>query len=480
MTIQVGTEIWIQEPAGVEPTSFIYSCNNSRAIEPMDGISVTWGKTDFLDSPPAAVAKFTLKDPGTYWLDRIKANSVVGRAVNFYAKPNDGTGDWFWFRGRITALDVKRGPVDERTGQPKFYLLNFTAADKTADFGNIIMPAQATWPAQTMLDIAIAIRNAALPSTTIADFFFDPAHVAHTTAPFACGGKNIQELTDMFYRSEGFTWSYLPSQNTVRHQRRLGNTTGGSVPPCFYWIDSRGLIISRPASMTWNDSTYGDVTYRGMYLNSCTLQADYDNMYIPEGAGINRVECDYSYAPSYLKNTFSTFFSSDVTDGYRTLKYDSFLSTTANVTDANNVLWYTANQEAQDAQHPSVVYDTKLTGGFDNIRDARNLIEAGIKPLRVTLGGSPWCSWMNEAVNMFQIIGGTIRYVDKRWVFDLTLNTLKPDAHASATWDAFPTNIKWGDGAVTAGNYNLAPELTWADSRWFGKDTVINTPALTP
>lgn len=497
MTIKVSPEVWIEERTDALTSSYIYSCGNGRGIDILDGMKFTWGRSDYLAHPDPGTLQFTMKDPSTYWIQRMRDGQVIGKMVTINTKNDGGFSEWFMFRGRISGITIEPGPKHPKTGVPRFYLIHLTCADKLGDLGNIKFPAGTVFPAETSLNRAIRIKNACLSVSGIGDFFFNPGTVTWPMGPEDVSGRTALDVVRQFYGSFGDTMSYVASENNVRNMRRKRRDT--------VYLFQKGptggpedhILVPAAQGYTQTAETSPDVNtpYKGMPLSGGVVTGDTDILTINPNADINRVEVTYPDSTvSYADVTYSLSNGDPDLAGRRLITNDSMITQTSYITTQTApYILDRATQEGAAPQHSLIMYDTKATGyGFDSIRGARLLVEASERMTQFFLYGSPW-TVMNESLPpSMGLIGGTMIYTGegglaKRWKFYLTLQTSGLDATVggSIAWSSLDTKVKWGDYDAPgsphgANDYYVDTPMTWADVRFLNSGSLQAYPTSYP
>lgn len=493
MTIKVTPEIWIEERSDAPTSSYIYACGNDRGIDIVGDMVWNWGRSDYLEHPEPGTLQFTFKDPTDYWIQRMRDREVIGKIISINTKNDGGFTEWFMFRGRITGITIERGPISPLTGEPRFYLVNLTCADKLADLGNIMIPANTNVIAETSLQRAIYLKSLALSVSGIADFFFNASTVSWPMGPEGVGGRSALDLARQFYGSFGDTMSYVASENNVRNIRRHRSDATSLFPidnPAVGGPRDHIICMYAPGyTQTAESSPDTNVIYRGMSLSGGVITGNDDILTVNPNGDINRVEITYPDSTvSYADVTHVLTNGDPDAYGRRTITNDSMICQTSYIdTQTLPYLLDRATQEGSTPQHAIVHYDTKHTyDGFDNIRAARLLVEASERSTQFHIYGTPWTVMNQTLAPGFGLIGATMTYTRGRWVFDLTLqNTWQPFPATPLTWAGLDTRIKWGDYDAVGSphgvnDYYLDTPMMWIDMRFCGTGSIGTYPTTYP
>lgn len=419
----------------------------------LDGFEITWGRDDYMAHSRPGTASFSVVDRSRTWADRISARTVLGREVTI-GWSLDGQADQVCFRGRITAATAV--PTD-RPGQ---WVIDFTAAGRDADLGNILA-APATWPRETMITRANRIADMAVPAK-IDEFYFFPGSVNIQCWPIDVGGRDLRSLTEEFYYSMGDTFSYIPDQNVCRHLFRRAYAVG------IYFTHIAGDAIYLFPSST----AYDGVTYPGIALPGAVTTTDDPAL----SAGPNSVvtRCEVTWKDSTASfNDWTTVVDTAEGDlyGRRTLTFNSWIDDGVHIDPMIDEVLARAEHEGASPRHPPVTFDTRHTGGFLSVAQARGLTLAGETQAAAYVSGSRFAAYTPAHHPVFAIIGGTIAHVDGHWRITARLSTIwRTNAVTPMRWNQLVSWMWWR----RTDDFKLARSITWNDFRYFDDPTVYN------
>lgn len=426
----------------------------------LDGLGIDWGATDPLADRQPATASFRLwDDPLGYWVSRATTQSVIG--VPVVVGWTDGATTRVIFRGRVTTADLelaRRTRNDHTTTRGWF--VNVTATDKTTDLGNITFAANTTWPAESAVNRAVRLKQAATNGgMDIAEFYFEPDAVNWPMGLTDTSNKSVLTLTDEFYRSFGLGWDYRPDENVIRPRQPLKLSWY-----CFLFRlpGTQDRVIS---SGYFTTSGFGSDTagyYHTVILGTDAGSTD-DLMRLDRSSSVNRIELEYLRADG---SKFRTIGARPAT-----VRTPAQLSSWLNLDSPNQGnsarpfghTWEVIDQAAYPA-HPPIIWDTRHTGGFYGVEQAFALTRCAHTPAAVRVMSDPFAAALGTMAD-FQIVGGRVEYADHRWI--VTLNPAWPSSRANTltSWADFRANVDaatltWSDPSA-----RLHESVSWSDVR---------------
>lgn len=482
----------------------IVACTADRVdVEPtaIRGLEIQWGRSDYHDSDAEpASARLTMTDVTGTWAERIRTGRAIGLAVDIRWTGVPTTaggiklGPVVMFSGRISSATARPMDLKSPTGETRWEI-QIVAADRTADGGNAIAPP-VEWPAESMLDRAIKIRDLfTAGGADIRDVFFWPGYLDANTWPLDVKGKSALDLLGAFYQSMGNdAWAYDPDANVVRQVIRLSQPMTVHLGS---FDDNLGAVYPVPS-----DIEVDGVTYPGVALGGCDLIGEPVIKADPATA-INRLECSWKdYATSH-KDTKTVHENVYPGDARRVLAWESWLRNGLAIDPTLANVWQRVTMEGARPRHPE--FTTAPTHEFVTERMARWILQTWENTRPAFIAGDLAYQWlMGDSADYPPIvapIGGTTTYdPDDGWSVDLRvhwINNQTPPA-ASATWRSLeqtrtalsqpsvpwwwpiaglpiPKPVEVGErtperdltwGAAAAGSgYRFGDSVTWGDMR---------------
>lgn len=490
----------------------IYTCRAADldwAVVVIDGITIKWGRSDYLDSSTSpASATISLLDATRQWAVAVRNGSVIGKKVairwNGISRPADQPGSEIVispvtiFKGRIAA--AKATPTQIHTkgngmiGRPagvQAWRIDLELSDRTTDLGNARL-GSGEWPRESMVQRAVRIRDLGLDAgSEIDQMYFNPDYAPYQVAPIDVKGKTALDLMNSLYNSIGNdSYAYDPDENVVREYMRLSAPLSIGLAT---FDSSRGAVLPVPS-----DITIDSKMYPGVALAGCELPADIAIEVEPDQA-INRLECRWKDHSTGHKGLTSILSNQAPGDARRVMSWESWLDDGLQIDPTLYAVWDRVSKEGSWPRHPKI--KTQWSHTFVSERLARWLLQAWGNTRPAYIAGSlPWL-WMAYMAAPFAPvvapIGGTTRFDPiKGWQSELIVHWVHnsgPDP-TPATWQSLrqfkvasdpsvpwwwillglpiptisngdPTperDLKWGDPAKLPG-YEFDTSVTWLD-----------------
>lgn len=473
---------WHPEPVLYLNDRAVAACSDQLDSQPvvLDGIVIEWGRTSYVDMPEPATLTVRLIDRAGSWLAP-EGRARVGTRVEIVADPKDDD-TWTVFRGRLASTLMRPGPVPAGATTPDHWIIELTATDITAEFGNQIVADEVTLDHERAILRANYLRSFGA-ETNIDAVYFDPDAVDWYMAKVDdIGGASLLDMLGTFYRSTGATWAYNPRDNTIRDQYRLSSDSMGL--NLVTAADGHSAFI-QPDGVTYTGETGPDdpatITYDGVPLDGCTLYVEDDAADVAPVMDANRVECSWLDAamnesdPPEITTTVDLPRESWDTD--RVMSYDSWLGDGLQVDPILDEWAERLEVEGSLPKHPDIVYDTTIgphAGGFLLSGNARALLQAGETPRAVFVAGSAYTPAFADSTRggdrpppIYTPIGGVIEYADG-WRVTMRLQSWDwtQDPDDAITWDDLEeTELEWGyyrPGGEPA-PFTMMPGVTWLD-----------------
>lgn len=495
MAIKVTPEVWID--------GYRVACTPEAvhaAPTAVRGFEITWGREEYQDPSvsPASMSLYLL-DTTEQWAGRIRDSQAIGVRVEIRwtgTNTYDGStvGPVTAFRGRIAHAEAT--PHGHRTADNRrAWLIHFTVADRTADYGNAFME-KVIWPRETMIVRANKIRNHGVEAgSEITQVYFWPGYVDTMAAPLDTEDKSALDLMAEFYASMGNdSYAYDPDQNVIRQAIRL------SQPMTTYlatFDTSYGAVI--PVA---SDITVDGQVYPGVGLGGCELVGE-PSITADASTDINRLECSWKDYSTGHKDWTTVKDEVAPGDGRRVMAWDSWLDDGRAIDPTLDNVWARAREEGRRPRHPAVAIPP--THEFVSERLARWLLQTWENTRPAFIAGSLAYLWlMRDQPGYSPIvapIGGRTAFDPERgWSAVLNVHWIHNNGTppSPVTWQAIravketttaPTDpwwwsllglppsppvtvgsptpardIKWGDPGQIDG-YGFDKSVTWADLR---------------
>jgi hypothetical protein len=487
-------------PAGIQPVPVVSlggvdvaSAPDSSLTFPMvvDGIHVTWGRSEALAQPDPPAASFAIFDPSGVWA---VGRELIGQLVTIRwvaTKPGDpAPSSGVFFVGRITGAKLTRKTVTRSDGVKMHGAqVALSAASILTDLANITPTGD--WPEETLG--ARSARIAAAASNVVSSLAVAAFWQAPNVAPVAAGDQVslLEHLIALYDAAGPNRYSFLPATHAVVSIGRRD------------WPSNRTL-----AGLTWNAA--GEGTPRdgkGAYV--CGFGADADPAGLPavplylDGEAIEyafsaaltkditsritRVEVahtDSGSTPPYADVVESQLVSAidptvnEVTMGVRTARQDSQLVWNSYAAVAASDLAYMAAREASGWRADPITVRPALSGGFETWAQMTQLL-AGTEQQSMVFLQRSWFAQLGIRP-IFGLIGGKISYVGGEWLCECELlpaNTL-PMAQHQLSWSEIDDGsatyqLEWWDDDNPRG---LHESLTYEDMAFVGRGLGMTDP----
>lgn len=449
------------------------------------GFSIKWGRAEYMDPgvEPASTTIY-LVDASGRWAQMIRDSAAIGSPViiQWSAQSDAGTtvGPVVMFRGRVTTS--KATPQGWGTGTGKrAWLVELTAADRTADYGNALAGAE-PWPAETMIDRAIRVRDLGnAGGAGISQVYFWPGYVDSPVSPLDANGKSALELMGAFYASMGNdSYAYDPDENVIRQAIRLAQPIDIHLGS---FDDNLGAVL--PVA---SDVTVDNKVYPGVGLGGCELVGE-PVIEATTASEINRLECRWKDKTNDYGDVVSVHDMLTPGDARRVLAWESWLSDGVAIDPTLENVAARAREEGRRPRHPQIATPWSFT--FVTERMARFMLQCWENTRLAYISGSLAWQWlMSDAVGYMPVvapIGGETDWDPKRgwratlsvhWVYDSTPSS------SSATWSALQQiktststpSVPWWwsilgipmPAPVSVGQPTPERDLTWGEAAGAG------------
>lgn len=471
---------------------------DSSLTQPLvvDGLRVSWGRSEIMDQPDPATATLTCLDPSSTWP---LTTDLRGRLVVLSwqaTRPSDNsTQTTAFFVGRITKAKLTRKTITRPDGSKAHGLLiALTAASILNDLANIV-PAEA-WPDETMDArrgrIATYAANVCTAGVTIRGYWKAP-HVAPIAA--ADQVSILDHLLSLYESSGPDRMTFLPwNRQAIQLERRdhPGYRTLGAL----HWnVAGEGTARDGKGAYAWS---VAQVAYDGglpganHYLDGVTIEYPEDSALSKEVTGmVTRVDVSHPDGgagnASRVETTLCSTIDPAINEtamGVRAARLESNVNWNAYAVTASSDLAYMAAREASGWRPDPITIRTKAANvnGFDYWLQAA-LVLAGAEVTSWVFLQRSWFAQLGIRP-CFGLIGGTITYKSGEWRSECELapvNTLPMPQHA-ISWSEIDDGsstyqLEWWDEDNPRG---LHESLTYEDIGFVGMGLgVTATPADT-
>jgi hypothetical protein len=423
----------------------------------VDGLTVTWGREEVLSQPEPATATVALFDGSKRWAT---SRDLIGQPVTLAwtgEVPGVGTVGDVIFRGRIAGVTVAPRTAAGVPGS----LVSLTLTSILNDLANRI--PRESWPAETLGERLARINAATggvVSAVDVRQYWRDP----RTPPVDAADQVSLYEhIVALFNSSGADRFTYNPREGA----QEIGYLTRRDFP------NLRGL-----AGLWWNLSTDGTSARAGLgvyvrtygvtavgsggtgeptYLDAAALEYDpADGLTRSVDSRISRVELthpDSEGTPVWAERTTTALVpgADEATEGRRTLTVESLVGWSSWADVAASDLAALAAREGAAWRLAPLLYDTRRTGGFENWRQARELL-AGHERQTLFFLQRSWLP-VYGLRPVFGVMGGTYTYAGGGWQLELHLApvTTYPTAQHAITWEEIDTGdpgltVEWHDG----------------------------------
>lgn len=441
---------------------------NNLATDPvvLDGFKIDWGRTEYLSHTGAGTLRVEFLDRSGKLAQRMRDKRMIGAPIA--ALYGDGTPKFgaAMFQGRVSGAHATPDvpdPYFPDDPKARCWRVTIEAGSKLADLGQIIQPP-GTWPQETMLSRAVALRGASFIAG-ISEFYFYPGSVDAPVWPLDVKGKsNLQLLQDM-YMSMGDTFAYLPDENVCRYLHRRAYAFSA-------WMTRHADGIIRIVA---GDHSFDTRTYRGVGIEACEVTADDGNATtIPINSAVTRVEASWKDIPNGTQDHVTVVWADEINEldrGRRTLTFTSWLGDGRWLDPVVLEVLNRGRYEGSQPKHPNVRIDTRRTGGFKSHGEAASLLMGGETQGIVYISGSQH-NYYQFTAPFYAILGGSIEYRYPGWVIDVNLQwCLNTKQNTPPTWAKFTKSILWTAPPQFG---SLSNSLTWYDMAFLSDGNVYN------
>lgn len=420
-------------------------------------LSISWG-TEHLDTPPDAAiltAALWSPEPTDLWRD-----SLIGRYVTAgFEIPETGTRSTE-FRGVITEQSVKRR--SQWRGKSDTYgglITTFTASDLRAQLANI-MPTQASLPRESPKKrLARVLGQFNDRHSQIADVVGPETDVDYWgMPPVDASNRNLADLLDAVYLTEGKHWVYWPDARTVS------------------WLAIDPYDAPDKLVLTTHDGEL-HIAMKVRYIGGDSLDTVTPGRYCQIDDTATRKASDQitdvsvtCYSDTNPEDTrppvaFKSLHSSNAVQASKSITVEIVSPNFAN--GVGQELIYLYDSLRKDWNYPAITYDSRLSGGFAHADEAYLLLGAQMTNAVHYITGS-WFNRLNPTPVFFRYINGVVAWIDDHWEV-----TIQPVPAVNSVgyqtpicWTELPQKPKWNQ---RGSRFN--PAVTWEDLRLVSEGT---------
>lgn len=461
------------------------------------GFTIRWGRDEYMNPgvEPASTT-ITVVDASGEWARNIRTSVAIGSPVQIqWSATSPGgsrIGPVVMFRGRVSHISAQPANWELADGR-RPWIIELTAPDRTADFGNALA-GPAPWPAETMVERAIKIRDLGLAAgSEISEVYFWPGYVDSPVSPLEVNGKSGLELLGALYASMGNdSYAFDPDENVIRQAIRLAQPVTVHLGS---FDDNLGAVL--PVA---NDVVVDGKTYPGVGLGGCEL-IGHPSIEATAASELNYLECRWKDRTNDHNDWVTHISMVEAGDGRRTMAWESWLSDGLAIDPTMENVAERAREEGRRPTPPAV--QNPWSFSFVTERMARFMLQCWENPRMAFISGSLAYQWLMNGdpgyPPVVAPIGGATTWDPARgwqarlnvhWVFKNT------PAAAGATWKSLeqvkttstapsvpwwwslvglPTpppvttgsrtperDMTWGDPSSGSG-YRFAESVTWGD-----------------
>lgn len=427
----------------------------------LDGAAVKWGRADVLAQPTPATATAALFDPSGTWA---AAADLVGQPLTLR---------WTWagesrvyFRGRVASVTVTPHTARRPDGATvDGARVELAATSVLVDLANR-RPTDPTtaWPAETL-----AARRARIAAQLTGPVAAVATRPAWDTAPLAAvdppgDAKMLEHLGQLLDNTGADRWTYDPDSQTVDW---LGRRTFDPATAAHLARDSSrvGVYIAGPTAQR----SPTDPTEPAVSIPASVVEY---------GAGATRdmasriTRVTLTYPGTGQGFTVLTAGLDETQVGIRSLDVQTQHTDDTTALAAATDLSALVTGEASGWALEPMRWDTRKTGGFDTIAQARLLL-AGTERTGVFWLSGSWLPALG-ITPLFGVMGGTITTRRGAWSVEWTVAPTATTAPVTGfAFDDLDPSIIWTDDDSPNGFH---PSVTLDDLAMVGSPTITDGP----
>lgn len=441
----------------------------------LDGVTITWGRSEVLDQPDPATGSLRLFDlSGTFATSR----DLRGLTCDLYwrgVNPADGTTvSRAYFRGRIgSPVRVSRKTVQSPDGTRVVgSLVELPLVSILVDLANQV-PTTA-WPAETLGARRARVETAAaaaLPGGVETRSFWHTPEVPPVAAKDQV--PLYEHLVALYDSSGADRVTYLPHERKTTYVIRRDFPTSRGMAT-LWW----NTAVEAATSSRAGKGVYARALNGGHYIDASALEYPAESG-ITSPDKITRVRLTHQDSgAAYADRTveLSVDGTNEARDGIRTVSINSLVAWNAWADVAASDLEELSQKEAAEWRLEPLTWRTRLTGGFESYAQAVELLTGAETPTLFFLQGSYLPPYGMRPI--FGVMGQTITYADGGWEleFDVAPLTTTLPQHA-ITWEEFDNGtigfeVRWHDDDNPRGMHE---SLTYEDLAWVSRGLAVST-----
>jgi hypothetical protein len=453
----------------------------------IDGLEVTWGRSDVLDQPEPATGRLELFDPSRTWATSADRRGLPVTIRYEGLGPDSTPYSAVFFRGRIgSPVRVSRKNVVIAGQTVRGAVVELPLQSILVDLANTV--PRVAYPAESMSARAARVLTASQAAGVLTGGAQLRPYWTQTlsdAAPFAAADQvSLLEHWLAMYESAGSDrLTYIPHTDALFPVQRLQFPSrrgmaqlwwDGSADPARarggQGIYARSLGVTNP----YNPIIDG----HALYLDAAGLEYDpADGITTP--ARITRVSITHpDQAASFADRTIERMVTGadETRTGVRIASSDSIQSRNIFADTALDDLESVVREEGSAWVLEPIRYSTRHTGGFESVLHGQRLL-AGYEDLTTIFLQR---SFLPETGlrPIYHVMGGVIGYASGGW--DLELNVAPPITtlpQHPITWEEIDDGsttyeVRWHDGDNTRGMHE---SLTYEDLGYVGQGLNVTT-----
>ncbi len=451
----------------------------------VDGVTITWGRSEVLDQPDPATGRLQLFDASGTWAT---TRDLRGQTVDlFWTGTDPATGTTVtraFFRGRVgSPVRVSRKTVSTPAGGTIVgSLIDIPLVSILVDLAN--RTPSGAWPAETLGARRTRVETAAaaaLPGGLETRSYWHTPQVPPVAAE---DQETVYEHLVALYDSSGADrFTYLPADRRTTYVARRDYWTARGLGQLWWNTPAEAASSSRAGKGVYARATGNTTLYH--YLDSAALE-------YPEDAGITspdkitRVRLrhkDSGSTPAYAERVVELTVdgTDELRDGVRTVSVDSIVAWNAWADQAASDLEELSQKEAAEWRLEPMTWRTRKTDGFESYAQAAELLTGGETQTLFFLQRSYLPTYGVRPI--FGVMGQTITYAELGWELELQVAPVSTtERQHPITWEEIDDGsagleVQWWDSDHPRGMHE---SLTYEDLTWVARGLGSTSAAIGP
>lgn len=466
------------------------SLTNLMAV---DGLNVSWGRSQVMDQPDPQTATLTCFDPLSSWPLTADLRGQLVTISWRQTRPSDGSLQTVpFFVGRITRAKLTRKTVTRDDGvKVHGLLIAMSAASLLNDLANRV-PAE-DWPDETLgarrARLATWAANVCTGGIVVRNFWADP-HVA--PVPIANQVSVLDHLLSLYESTGPDRMTFLPWNQQACQLERRDHPVARTLGALHWNVAGEGTARDGAGAYAWSIAfaPYDNgMASLNLYVDAARVEyGDSSGLTKDITAMLTRVEVSHPDVTAGNATRVEVALCSvvdpkisETTMGVRTARLDSLVNWNAYAQTAASDLSYMAAREAAGWRPDPIRIRTKLGAdvgdGFE-FYDQMRVILTGGEVISYFFVQRSWFAQLGIRP-CFALIGGTITYRAGEWLAECQLapvNTQPARQHA-ISWSEIDDGsttyeLQWWDDDNPRG---LHESLTYEDIGFVGMGLGMTT-----